>query len=313
MFLIVTTLLVWLLSLISLLPAWYYPIEILTNSSHYLLLLNLLLFLVLITIKRYWFLKVLLLGITLMLIAVHCLPILPFFQKAAVTDNQQPSREFSIFLANVQLEQGSPELLRKQIIDLQPDIIGLLEINDAWLSNLNLFADYQYHIKYPEEDNFGLALFSKYPLSEKSAGDFGAELTKHIVAKITPDTGSALELILLHALPPVSAEAIRHNRLMFRRVATYARNSRDNLIVLGDFNATAYSDNYQKLTNWAGLKHAAAGKGLYFSWNAHSFWLKYMIDHILIKGCVESQSFQRLPAIGSDHYPLFAKLRLCSR
>ncbi|MGH6913903.1 MAG: endonuclease/exonuclease/phosphatase family protein [Geminicoccales bacterium] len=84
------------------------------------------------------------------------------------------------------------------------------------------------------------------------------------------------------------------------------------VIVAGDFNTTPWSPHFQDLVAAGGLRNAASGHGYVATWPTW-FWPALIpIDHVLLKGPLAVTTVRRGPAVGSDHYPLIADLRLLS-
>ena len=82
------------------------------------------------------------------------------------------------------------------------------------------------------------------------------------------------------------------------------------MIVAGDFNTTPWSPYFRDLVAAAGLRNAAEGHGYVGTWPAW-FWPALIpIDHVLLKGPLVATSVRRGPAIGSDHFPIIADVRL---
>ena len=80
--------------------------------------------------------------------------------------------------------------------------------------------------------------------------------------------------------------------------------------LLGDLNLTPYSPPFHRLLADGRLRDAMQGRGWQPTWRA-SFWpLALRIDHVLVSSgvCVEEATVG--PAVGSDHRPVLARLRL---
>ena len=81
----------------------------------------------------------------------------------------------------------------------------------------------------------------------------------------------------------------------------------DKVILLGDLNGTMNDRSLNAVTSQMRSTQGAAGDGFGFSWPA-SFPMA-RIDQILVKG-VEPVSSWTLPATGSDHLPIAARLQV---
>jgi vancomycin resistance protein VanJ len=79
------------------------------------------------------------------------------------------------------------------------------------------------------------------------------------------------------------------------------------VVVLGDFNGTAYDRGLAPLTYGLDSAQAAGGFGFGFTWPAAFPMAR--IDHILVRG-VHVADARVLPRTGSDHRPISADLEL---
>ena len=70
------------------------------------------------------------------------------------------------------------------------------------------------------------------------------------------------------------------------------------------------SSHFADLIQAADLHNAAAGHGWIGTWPQWFWPARIPIDHILIKGPLIVTRFKRGPAIGSDHFPVLAELRI---
>ena len=84
------------------------------------------------------------------------------------------------------------------------------------------------------------------------------------------------------------------------------------MIVAGDFNTTPWSPHFGDLLAAAGLRNAAEGKGYIPTWPTWFWPARIPIYYVLLKGPIAVTTVRRGPAVGSDHFPIIADLRLLS-
>lgn len=221
-------------------------------------------------------------------------------------------RTVSVLYANVETSNTEHAALRSLIEQRDPDIVMLLEVDQVWDTALSLHARYPTSHLILRQDNFGLAIYSKLPWSQKAITD--VEAGPPIIAGSVEVPGfGPLSLALFHAMPPASSYAFNTNRLFLRRLAGYLKDQAPDGIVAGDMNATPFSPFFQVFREGGDLRHALWGRGLWATWNAKLPFLRLMLDHIFYKGDVRLIDIERLDRIGSDHFPLFASFQLCRR
>lgn len=213
------------------------------------------------------------------------------------------NRSFRALFANVHTKNSRYQDLRRQIEREQPDFVGLVEVHATWLRELSLQSEFPYSLTIPQQDNFGIALYSKHPLTFFHEG-YGEEITPAIRAEVSEGALAGLRISVVHSIPPLSAAAYRHNSLLIRRIATEVRHSQNPYLLMGDFNATIFSGLFRKLF-WGGeMRHAGQGRGYFTTWDAQSFLKRLMLDHVLLAGCIRTIRYERGQEFGSDHYPL---------
>ncbi|MEQ8697811.1 MAG: endonuclease/exonuclease/phosphatase family protein [Bauldia litoralis] len=129
--------------------------------------------------------------------------------------------------------------------------------------------------------------------------------------------GGTVRILCVH--PPYGLRrglAFRQN-LHLAAIAIEARASRRPVLVMGDFNLTAYSPRFRTLLAQARLR--AADHGLWWprTWptpSPYSWVPRYIpgiaIDHILLDPRIAVVTLRRGPNVGSDHFPLIAELQV---
>jgi len=142
----------------------------------------------------------------------------------------------SWLVANVHTENRRHEPLLALIRQTDPDIVGLLETDSRWLRALDRpMRRYTQRLLRPRPDNFGIALYSRYPLDRLAEEELGCTLA--IDASLTLNA-TPVELLLIHPLPPISGQWAELRDAQLRRTARRRPSVGGGLVVAGDFNAT---------------------------------------------------------------------------
>lgn len=232
-------------------------------------------------------------------------------------DTIRQSRQLSLFFANVQRKGYHVTKFRDEIVRRSPDIVALLEIDSRWISELNIAQHYPHRIEVPhEQDDFGLALYSRFPLIENQEPNF-RDTTPPVIAAVL-DVGEAgmtvpLQLFLLHVTSPVSQERYLMGRRTLRRVATVVRRDERPMLVAADMNSTPWSALYKLFQYWTNLRNARGGSGIVRTWHAGNPLLRFMLDHVLVDTQLSVSSAEPLPDLGSDHHGYLVDFRVCLR
>jgi endonuclease/exonuclease/phosphatase (EEP) superfamily protein YafD len=157
-------------------------------------------------------------------------------------------------------------------------------------------------------------LFSRFPILSEKLLQAPRGRRPYLVAELDA-AGEKLVVVGVHSSSPRpngSGHSRRRNREL-DHIADAIRDADGPVIAAGDFNVTAWSPHFQDLLAAAGLRDAAVGQGYIPTWPTW-FWPALIpIDHVLLKGPLAVTSVRRGPAVGSDHYPLIADLRLLGR
>ena len=211
-----------------------------------------------------------------------------------------------VLVLNVHTESSSFDEVARLIDDVQPDIVGLVEVDERWLRGIApAVARFQGHLEKPRNDNFGVALYTRGPLVGSIEG-LGVALPS-VVGTADID-GGKLSIILVHPLPPMSETALRAQREQLDAVAARARAISGPLVIMGDFNATPWSRPYRRLLAGSGLCDSRAGFGVQATFPADSALLRIPLDHLLMSCSIGIADRRVERDVGSDHLPIVVEL-----
>ena len=189
-----------------------------------------------------------------------------------------------------------------------PDVIAFQEVTPWWESVLveALGADYPYRRRVEGSGVHGVAIFSRLPL--EFAPPRG-EPDMPVNQAMLEVGGRSVTVIAVHlwrpGLPPRSRRQLEQVDEVVRRVRAAAPGS--GVVVLGDFNATPWSEPYRRLADGAGLTRG--GTQPLFTWPADLPPLYIPIDHVLVSGGLEVSAKWTGSDVGSDHLAQVAEIR----
>ena len=207
-----------------------------------------------------------------------------------------------ILLLNVHTESTAYADVRALIADTHPDIVALVEVSQRWLTELApALTAYPGRIEAPRDDNFGLALYAREPVTGTDE-ELGGGMPSLVA------TTSGLGVILTHPLPPMSGRALAMQREQFSAVAQRAGELATPIVILGDFNATPWSRAFRRLLTGSELCDTRAGFGLQASYPAWSAIMRIPIDHVLVSCSVGVADRTVERDVGSDHLPVVVDL-----
>jgi len=203
--------------------------------------------------------------------------------------------------ANVYAGNDDPAGLLRLIETEQPDILLVLEHTFVFRDALRAFSErYPYRLIGTSLDQFGIALYSRFPLRDGQVAPLGE--TDAVIATIDVH-GSALRFVGVHLLPPMTpAWAASRNRQL-AAVAALAAATDGAVLVCGDLNVTPWSPQFARFVEDSKLETVAA-RPLSWTWPAGMLPLGVRIDHCFRRGGIATSIAAALGDIGSDHYPL---------
>jgi hypothetical protein len=115
---------------------------------------------------------------------------------------------------------------------------------------------------------------------------------------------------VLHPEPPIPFEDTlgRDGELIL--TAREVRSDPLPAIVTGDLNDVAWSRTTRRFQRLSGLLDPRVGRGFYNTFDARFPLLRWPLDHLFHDPRFRLVSLERLPDIGSDHFPMLFELAL---
>ncbi len=181
------------------------------------------------------------------------------------------------------------------------DVILLLEVNGDWeQSMLPLRKTHPHGTVEAREDNFGIALFSRWPLEDYKVTSMVPEGLPSITTLITVGDRK-LRLVGTHPLPPSGEEAQSVQLAQFAAIGKFVSATPDvPAIVLGDFNATPWSGALDVLRANSSLDFRCRDVVWLPTWQVRTP-LALPIDLALCTPQVFFEQREIGPDVGSDH------------
>ncbi len=229
----------------------------------------------------------------------------PFYQG---DQQKEYSEKLKIVSANILSHNHEFDKLKQLIKKENPELILIQEINPLWEKALQEWAtDYPHQMIKSRRDNFGMALYSKYPFSKNEFIYLTQEPIPYILATIKKED-KEISLLGVHAMPPMGSRFFDLRNRQLNGINEIAKNQNENLIVLGDLNCTSFSPCFNYLTKGTTLKDTRLGKGLQTSWSAKMNAIQITLDHAFVSENVSVLDRKLGNDIGSDHYPVILEL-----
>lgn len=243
------------------------------------------------------------------------LPYTPIWKKQVLhvrRDQQNVEQQISLLVANVLTPNHKYHLLLEQIDRLQPDVVLTLETDHVWQEALKpIEADYPYRVAVPQDNLYGMHLYSRLPLADTEVKFILSDETPSIHTTIRLRSGLDVQLYCLHPKPPSPTEAkdstLRDAELLI--VGDQIKDIDESCIVMGDLNDVAWSRTTRLFQRISGLLDPRVGRYFMNTFHADYPLLRWSLDHIFHSTDFGLVEMKRLPHIGSDHFPIYVVLQ----
>jgi endonuclease/exonuclease/phosphatase (EEP) superfamily protein YafD len=191
--------------------------------------------------------------------------------------------QVTLLSANVLQENRQAQRLLDLIGQVRPDMVLLLETNECWDRHLApLDADYGYALRKPQDNTYGIHLFSKLKLIDPDIRFLIEDYVPSIETQVELRSGAIIDFHGVHPKPPPLQDTEQRDaELMI--VARNVREQAKPAIVAGDLNDVAWSRTTRSFQEISGLLDPRIGRGLYPTFNANWPLLKWPLDHVFSK------------------------------
>lgn len=261
-----------------------------------------------------WLLLVGLLSAT----AIQGYMLFPYLPLAAesVADAEEEEVQgatFSIMVANVYMPNREAEELLEIVRGKEPTFLLVMEVNDWWMEQLQgLKSSYPYRIERPNDKTYGMALYSKLPLSDSKIQYLNDKNVPSFLTKVKLPNGSTFQLFTIHPVPPIPSQYpgnVGEKEVALMKAGRLIADSRPlPTLLAGDLNDVGWSYNSRRFETLSGLRDLRGGRGLYNTFDAKWLFLRWPLDYIYVSPDFKVLELERLGDFGSDHFPYYAKL-----
>lgn len=216
-----------------------------------------------------------------------------------------------LLVANVFMENTRTPDVHQLIAKYKPDMVLLLETNAAWCRAMkSIESDYPYRVLCPLENTYGMLLYARLPIPHHELRFLIQENIPSIYARVQLPSGQLLHFYGVHPMPPSPTEHYRSTERDAELVLIGAevRQWDGPVIVAGDLNDVAWSHTTRLFQRISGLLDPRVGRGLYSTFHAQYFFLRWPLDHVFVSHHFRLRRLMRLPNCGSDHFPILVDL-----
>jgi endonuclease/exonuclease/phosphatase (EEP) superfamily protein YafD len=219
---------------------------------------------------------------------------------------------FRLLITNVLMENQQHDRLLRVIRDADPDVILAVETDHAWVRALQpLRETYPEGVDQPQDNWYGMMLLSRLELVDCKIEFLVQDDIPSVFCQVVLPDGPNVYLRGIHPRPP---EPVRDQDSTPRDaelvvVGKLIQEAPDEpTVVAGDLNDVAWSPTSELFARIAGLLDPRRGRGFYNSYNANNRFMRWPLDHVFHSHHFRLVAMERLPNIGSDHFPMLVEL-----
>ena len=207
------------------------------------------------------------------------------------------------------------------ISDKNPDILAIQEFYNS--DKISFIYPYKYIKTKSKTNQFGLAIYSKYPIINSGSLDFTKSANNAIFTDIVRNEDTIrvynIHLESLKINPNKENFGEKSSERLFKRLSdgfkkqatqtelflAHEQNWIGKKVICGDFNNTSYSWAYRQISSDKKDAYIEAGNGFGKSFN---YFFPMRIDFILTDEKSEINQFKTFKVKYSDHYPILARI-----
>lgn len=222
------------------------------------------------------------------------------------------SASVSILSSNVYMKNRNSQDLVKLIREKDADIVLLLEPDERWKKEMEVIHDqYPYRMDAALSNTYGMLLYSKLKLIDAEIKYLVKADIPSIDTRVKLRSGKHIQLYAVHPEPPSPTETEKSTARDGELMIIGNKAARDTLpvIVVGDLNDVAWSKTTKLFQKVSHLLDPRIGRGFYNTFNAKYPIFRWPLDHLFHSDHFELNRLERLPDIGSDHFPIFGILQ----
>jgi endonuclease/exonuclease/phosphatase (EEP) superfamily protein YafD len=206
---------------------------------------------------------------------------------------------------NVRQENVQYARVRELIAQRTPDLLLLMETNQAWMAELQpALSQFPFVISKPFDNTYGMVFASRIPVDSARMVANTASNTPTLYATLRPAAGHRIEFVGLHPRPPLPGQDTDARDKNIARAGAITPDGATEVLVMGD--DVPWSHTTHRFVREGRFIDPRVGRGTYPTFPASMPWLGWPLDQVFLKGGLSVASYDVLNTVGSDHLPVEA-------
>jgi endonuclease/exonuclease/phosphatase (EEP) superfamily protein YafD len=254
-----------------------------------------------------------LLSVVIIVQAYKAWPYTPLGKKEVLQSKAVAGDQLSISLliSNVLQTNKKYHLLINKIKNYDPDILITTETDSTWQKQLEVIEKkYPNKVSVPLSNLYGMHLYSRLPLEGSQIRYLVEPDIPSIYTKVQLRNGEWITLYIVHPRPPVPGESSdsKERDAEIIMVGREAKKDEGGVIVAGDLNDVAWSENTELFQEVSGLLDPRRGRGFFNTYHSKVPIFRWPLDHIFHSNHFKLIKMERGGSVNSDHFPMFVHL-----
>ena len=161
----------------------------------------------------------------------------------------------SLIWLNVHSDNEAKQEVIDYLLDKNADLILLSEVNDQWIQSMEVLNKrWPYQMLHPQEDNFGMAVFSRFEFDSHARLKLDAFEVPAVEMILRFRDWKTLAVFAVHPVPPIGKNYTQSRDNYLANLSRHLHGQKKPCIVIGDFNATPWHPPVRRLLNQNQLK-----------------------------------------------------------
>lgn len=245
-------------------------------------------------------------------LVVNLALVAPFYwPPTAVAQAALSTTPLRVMALNISTSNAGYAQVVELIRERQPDLVFMSEVREDLLAVLQaqLADSYPYLHAEPSRMTLGVAFLSRHPFAKVETIHPGGRGRRYLQAELTWQ-GQAVTIVGIHPLPPMMGEWAASRNSEIALMGQVANAATQPFILLGDLNASPWSQPMRGLLASTDLRYAMQGHGVGLTWRLAGILLGAPLDYILVSPAWHVVDYMEGGDIRSDHIPIQADLTL---
>lgn len=237
-----------------------------------------------------------------------------FLSKKMLPDemSKNPKHRLKLLTINVYQHNEEYSLTVERIKEVNADIVYLLETDQEWMDAVQeIKKDYPYFIEVPQDNTYGLLLYSKHEILNESINYWIDEEIPSLTFDIKIKD-KLVRLYGIHPTPPVPQEnpesTERDAEILI--VGKKSEEFKGPSIVFGDLNDVAWSHTTRLFLRISKMLDPRIGRGMFNTFHAKYWFAKWPLDHFFVSSHFRLIEMKVEKPVQSDHYPISIDLSI---